>query len=112
MFAAAVHAILYLGVACQLVCVLGVLVTRGPFDRLHYAAAGSTLGTLLVGGAVVLRETVRPHHVYELSSGGSEALAATVLIFVLAPAATIAVARAARRLERGDVAARPEERIP
>ncbi|MGZ4351965.1 MAG: monovalent cation/H(+) antiporter subunit G [Gaiellaceae bacterium] len=111
MFDGLVHALLYLGVACQLVCVVGVLAMRGPFDRLHYAAAGSTLGPVLIGAALVLRETVRPHGVLEMSSGGTDALAACALIFVLGPAATIQLARAARQIERGEVAARPEETV-
>jgi monovalent cation/proton antiporter MnhG/PhaG subunit len=111
MFDELVHALLYLGVACQLVCVVGVVAMRGPFDRLHYAGAGTTLGPLLVGAALVLRETVRPHGVLEMSSGGTEALAACVFVFVLGPAVTIQLARAARRLERGEVAARPEEHV-
>ena len=111
MFTTFVHTLLYLGVACQLVSVLGVVVMRGAYDRLHYAAAGSALGPLLVGAALVLRETVRPHGVYELSSGGAEALAAVLFVFLLAPAATIMLARAARRIERGDLSIRPEEKI-
>lgn len=106
-----VHALLYLGVACQLVCVAGVLAMRGPFDRLHYAAAGSTLGPVLIGAALVLRETVRPHGVVEMSSGGTQALAACAFIFALGPAATIQLARAARGIARGEVAARPEETV-
>lgn len=111
MFDELVHTLLYLGVACQLVCVLGVLAMRGPFDRLHYAAAGTTLGPVLIGAALALRETVRPHGVLELSSGGTDALAACLFIVVLGPAATIQLARAARRIEHGDVAARPEEKV-
>lgn len=111
MFAGLVHALLYLGVACQLLCVVGVLAMRGPFNRLHYAAAGSTLGPVLVGTALVLRETVRPHGVVEMSSGGTQALAACALVFVLGPAATIQLARAARRIARGEIAARPEETV-
>ena len=72
-----VDVFLVLGIGCQLVCCLGVVVMRSALDRLHYAAAGTTLGPILVGAAVLIRESV--------SAGGLE---------------TIATARAAERLER------------
>ena len=81
-----------LGVGCQIVCCLGVLVMRNVFDRLHYAAAGTTLGPFLIGGAVLIRESV--------SSGGLETIATVAFLFLLNPVLTIATARAARRLER------------
>ncbi|MDX6487316.1 MAG: hypothetical protein QOF43_2469, partial [Gaiellaceae bacterium] len=52
-------------------------------------------------------ELVREH----LSSGGLEAIAAVVLMFVLNPVLITATARAARRIEYGDVAPLPDERV-
>jgi monovalent cation/proton antiporter MnhG/PhaG subunit len=80
-----------LGVACQIVCCLGVVVMRSAFDRLHYAAAGTTLGPVLIGTAVLIRESV--------SAGGLEAIATVALLFLLNPVLTIATARAVRRLD-------------
>src|SRR3954452_12077904 len=105
---ALVAVVLVAGVAAQVVCVLGVLVMRGPFDTLHYAAAGSTVGPLLIGTSLVLRE-VWKDGVLELTSAAAETLVATAFVVLLSPAVTIATARAARRVEFGDRAIRREE---
>jgi len=96
-FTVVVGVLLFAGVACQLVCALGVLVMRGPLDKLHYAAAGTTVGALLVGGAIVARETLHAHGAVEVSSAGIETLVAVGFLFLLNPALTILTARAARR---------------
>ena len=67
-FTVVVGVLLFAGVACQLVCALGVLVMRGPLDKLHYAAAGTTVGAFLVGGAIAARETLHVHGAVEVSS--------------------------------------------
>jgi multisubunit Na+/H+ antiporter MnhG subunit len=86
-----VDVLLVLGVACQLVCCLGVALMRTPYDRLHYAAAGTTFGPVLVGGAILADESV--------SAAGLETIATVLLLFLLNSALTIATARAARRLD-------------
>lgn len=87
-----VDVFLVLGVGCQVVCCLGVVVMRNALDRLHYAAAGTTLGPIFVGVAVLIRESV--------SAGGLETIATVAFLFLLNPVLTIATARAAERLER------------
>jgi len=87
-----VDVFLVLGIGCQLVCCLGVVVMRSALDRLHYAAAGTTLGPILVGAAVLIRESV--------SAGGLETIATVAFLFLLNPVLTIGTARAAERLER------------
>jgi multisubunit Na+/H+ antiporter MnhG subunit len=87
----AVDVLLVLGVAGELLCVTGVLVMRTTLDRLHYAAAATTVPALLVLLAVLVRK--------HLSSGGLEAIAALGLLFLLNPALVIATARAARRVD-------------
>ena len=87
----AVDVLLGLGVAAELLCVTGVLVMRTTFDRLHYAAAATSVPALLVLAAVLVRE--------HLSSGGLEAIAAVGLLFLLNPALVISTARAARRVD-------------
>lgn len=89
---AAVDVLLALGVALELLCCVGVLVMRTTFDRLHYAAAGTTVPAFLILAAVLVRE--------HLSSGGLEAIAAVGLTFLLNPILVIATARVARRIER------------
>ncbi|HEU5243853.1 MAG TPA: monovalent cation/H(+) antiporter subunit G [Gaiellaceae bacterium] len=87
----AVDILLALGVAAELLCVAGVLVMRTTLDRLHYAAAATTVPAFLVLTAVLVRE--------HMSSGGIQAVAAVGLLFLLNPALVIATARAVRRVE-------------
>jgi monovalent cation/proton antiporter MnhG/PhaG subunit len=90
----AVDVLLALGVGLELLCCVGVLVMRDTFDRLHYAAAGTTVPAFLVLAAVLVREHV--------SSGGLEAIAAVALLFLLNPILVNATARVVRRVgERG-----------
>ena len=86
-----VDVLLALGVALELLCCVGVVVMRTTYDRLHYAAAGTTVPAFLVLAAVLAKE--------HLSSGGLDAIAAVGLLFLLNPVLVIATARAARRIE-------------
>lgn len=96
--------LLVLGVACAFVCIAGVVVMRTTLDRLHYAAAGTTVPAFLVLAAVLVREHV--------SSGGLTAIAAVGLMFLLNPVLLTATARAIRKIDYGDVAPRAEELEP
>jgi monovalent cation/proton antiporter MnhG/PhaG subunit len=86
-----VDVLLGLGVGAELVCCLGVLLMRNAFDRLHYSSAATTLGPVLIGAAVLVRESV--------SAGGLQTIAIVALLFLLNPVVLIATARAARRVE-------------
>jgi monovalent cation/proton antiporter MnhG/PhaG subunit len=98
-----VDVLLALGVGAELVCCFGVLLMRNAFDRLHYSAAATTIGPLLIGAAVLVRESV--------SAGGLETIATVALLFLLNPVVEIATARAARRIEFGRVEALARERV-
>lgn len=87
----AVDILLGLGVAAELVCVGGIVLMRTTLDRLHYAAATTTVPAFLILAAVLVRE--------HFSSGGIEAVAAVALIFLLNPALVITTARAAHRAD-------------
>jgi monovalent cation/proton antiporter MnhG/PhaG subunit len=87
-----VDALLGLGVATELLCVAGIVVMRTTYDRLHYAAAGTTVPAFLVLAAVLVREHLR--------SGGLEAIAAVALLFLLNPVLVTTTARAAQRIEK------------
>jgi monovalent cation/proton antiporter MnhG/PhaG subunit len=89
-----VDVMLAFGVGAQLICCFGVLLMRNVFDRLHYASAATTVGPVLIGAAVLLRESV--------SAGGLETIAIVSLLFLLNPVVEIATARAARRIEEPD----------
>jgi monovalent cation/proton antiporter MnhG/PhaG subunit len=86
-----VDVFLVLGVACQFVCCLGVVVMRNVFDRLHFAGAGTTLGPLLIGAAVLVRQTT--------SAAGITTMLIMAAVLVLGPALVMATARAAQRIE-------------
>ena len=90
----AVHVLVWTAVATELVCCVGVVAARNAFARLHYAAAASSLGPILVAGAIAVEEGVR-------STAAAAALVVAVLLLFGNPAVTIATARAARaRRER------------
>jgi multisubunit Na+/H+ antiporter MnhG subunit len=92
----AVDVLLVLGVAGELLCVAGVLVMRTTFDRLHYAAATTTVPAFLVLAATLVREHV--------TAGGLEAIAAVGVLFRFNPAVVIATAMAARRTDEPEEA--------
>jgi monovalent cation/proton antiporter MnhG/PhaG subunit len=87
----AVDVLLTLGVLGELLCVLGVVVMRTVYARLHYAAAATTVPAWLVLAAVVVREHV--------SSGGLQAIGAVAILFLLNPLLVMATGRAARASE-------------
>ena len=90
----AVHVLVWTAVATELVCCVGIVLARDAFARLHYAAAASTVGPILVAVAIAVEEGVR-------SVAAAAALVVAVLLLLGSPAVTIATARAARaRLER------------
>jgi multisubunit Na+/H+ antiporter MnhG subunit len=88
---AAVDVLLALGVTAQLVCCLGLVVMRTTSDRLHYAAAGYTVGPLFVVAALIVREG--------LSSVGLQAIAAAAIMFLPGPILFHATARVVHRAE-------------
>ena len=92
---AAVDVLLALGVAAELLCVVGVVAARTVFDRLHYAGAATAVGPFLILAALLVREG--------LSSQGLESIAAVGLLFLANPALVHATARAARRIDYGRV---------
>jgi multisubunit Na+/H+ antiporter MnhG subunit len=97
-----VDILLAVGVALELACCVGLAVMRTTFDRLHYASAGLSVPAFAILAAVLVREHV--------SAGGIQALVAVGLLFVLYPVLLTATARAARRIDYGDVAPLPEEK--
>ena len=90
----AVDVLLAVGVSLELLCCVGVAVMRTTFDRLHYAAAGTTVPAFLVLAAVLVRE--------HLSSGGLDAIAAVGIMFLLNPILITATAQAVRRSRSED----------
>jgi multisubunit Na+/H+ antiporter MnhG subunit len=97
-----VDVLLVLGVACQLIACAGAVAFREIFDRLHFVGAGTTLGPLLLGAAVLVRQTT--------SAAGISTMVVMAALVLLGPSLLIATARAARQIELGQVEALPEER--
>jgi multisubunit Na+/H+ antiporter MnhG subunit len=91
-----------LAVGAQLACCAGLLVMRNPFDRLHYAAAASTLPPLLVAAAVLAAEG--------WTTAGIDALVVAALLAVLNTTLVHATARAARRRTHGTLEPSAAER--
>jgi multisubunit Na+/H+ antiporter MnhG subunit len=106
----AVDVLLAIGVGAELVCVLGLLLARSTYDRLHFTGVAAVAGPAAIGAAIVMRETVSPAGGVELTSGGLEALFAALFLFALNPLLGHATARAARLRERGTLAPRAKER--
>jgi multisubunit Na+/H+ antiporter MnhG subunit len=98
-----VDVLLGAGVVGEALCVVGVVLLRTTFDRLHFAGAATTVPAFFVLAAVLARE--------HLSAGGLEAIAAVAILFLLNPVLVHATARAVRRAELGDVTPLPEERV-
>ncbi|HEX6675806.1 MAG TPA: monovalent cation/H(+) antiporter subunit G [Actinomycetes bacterium] len=89
----AVAVLLTLGVGVELVCCVGVLVMRDAYDKLHYTAPATTVGSLAVAAAVVVSES--------FSQVGIKALLVFVALLVTNPVLTHATARAARVRQLG-----------
>jgi multisubunit Na+/H+ antiporter MnhG subunit len=82
-------------VAGVLACCLGLVLKRNPFDRLHYAAAASTVPPLLIAAAVLVEEG--------WTAPGLDALAVALLLLVLNTTLVHATARVGRIRRRGDL---------
>ena len=89
-------ALLWLGVTAELVCLLGVMWMRDAFDELHYVAAATTVGPLLIAVAAVLTG-------FSSLAGTTECVTACVALFVLNPVLTSATGRAGRELLHEDL---------
>jgi len=98
-----VWVLLPVGVAVEVISVVGVLVMPTVYDRLHFLGPASGLGPLLIAGAVVARES--------LDHQGIEALVVAGFRLVYGAVLTHATARAARIRDRGEWRVRPGEAV-
>jgi multisubunit Na+/H+ antiporter MnhG subunit len=99
--------LLIAGVAIELLAVLGAIAMRDPFDRLHYVGLAG-FGALLVGAAILVRES--------WSVIGDKALATGAILALFSPVLVHATARSFRIRTRGDwregIEQHTEERAP
>jgi len=100
---AAFHVLVWLGVAIELACVVGLVVMRNALDRLHYAGAATVLGPALIAAAVCVREGL-------FTANGLNAVAVAVMLALLGGALSIATARAVRLRDRGTLESSDAER--
>ena len=98
-----VHVLVWLGVAVELACCVGLVAMRRAIDRLHYAGAATTVGPALVAAAVCVEEGV-------FTTNGLDAIAVALLLSLLGGALGVATARAIRLRERGTLESTPAER--
>lgn len=85
--------LLVIGVVLQLFAVLGVVVMRDVYDRLHYVGLAG-YGALLMAVAVLVRES--------WSLIGDKALATGGVLVIIGPLLVHATARSFRTRKRGD----------
>jgi multicomponent Na+:H+ antiporter subunit G len=85
--------LLVAGVALQLFAVLGMVVMRNAFDRLHYVGLAG-YGGLLIAVAILVRES--------WSLIGDKALLTGALLLLIGPVLVHATMRSLRTRERGD----------
>ena len=85
--------LLALGVVLELFAVLGVVVMRDVFDRLHYVGLAG-YGALLIAVAILVRES--------WSLIGDKALATGAVLVLVSPVLVHTTARSLRTRVRGD----------
>jgi multisubunit Na+/H+ antiporter MnhG subunit len=85
--------LLIAGVALQLFAVLGMVVMRNPFDRLHYVGL-SGYGALLIGTSILIRES--------WSLIGDKALATGAVLVMVGPVLVHTTVRSLRTRAQGD----------
>jgi multisubunit Na+/H+ antiporter MnhG subunit len=85
--------LLIAGIALELFAVLGMVVMRDAFDRLHYVGLAG-YGALLIGIAILVRES--------WSLIGDKALLTGALLLLIGPVLVHTTMRSLRTRERGD----------
>ena len=93
----AVWVLLAVGVAAQLLGVLGVLIAADVYDRLHFTGPASIFGPSALALAVVIDEG-------PLSQAGLKSMLVAVILLALSPVLVHATARASFVRERGGLA--------
>lgn len=85
--------LLVVGVLIELFAVLGLVVMRDAFDRLHYVGLAG-YGALAIAVAILVRES--------WSLIGDKALATAALLLLIGPGLVHTTARSFRTRQRGD----------
>ena len=91
------------GAVVELGCCLGLLAAPTLEDRLHFLTPASSVGPVLIAGAIVTRES--------LDHRGIVAIVVVAFLTVFNPVISHATARAARIRRTGDWGPGPRERV-
>lgn len=94
--------LLWAGVAAEIICSIGLGWMSNVFDRLHYVAAATTVGPVLIAVSAALTGA-------GTVSGTVEVVTACAILLFINPLVTHAMGRTARQLEYNDVGPRPED---
>jgi multicomponent Na+:H+ antiporter subunit G len=97
----AVAVLLAVGVGSALMSAVGLLVTRDPYDQLHFTGPATVIAPVALAAAVLVEEP--------LSSAGIKSVLIAVVMVTTGPVLIHATARAARVRERGRWVVLPEE---
>ena len=95
--------LVWLGVAVELLCCVGLVAMRNAIDRIHYAGAGTVVGPALIAAAVCVEEGL-------FTTNGLSAIAVAAMLALLGSASTIATARAIRLRDWGTLESSDAER--
>jgi multicomponent Na+:H+ antiporter subunit G len=98
-----VWSLVVLGTVVQVLCVLGVLLARNPYDRLHFTGPASTIAPVAFALAVIVDEG-------PVTQAGVKSVLTALALVVLNGVLVHATARAARIREHGTWRLLPEER--
>ncbi len=98
-----VWSLVVLGTVVQVLCVLGVLLARNPYDRLHFTGPASTVAPVAFALAVIVDEG-------PVTQAGVKSVLTALALVVLNGVLVHATARAARIREHGTWRLLPEER--
>ena len=96
----AVAVLLAVGVGSALMSAVGLLVTRDPYDQLHFTGPATVIAPVALAAAVLVEEP--------LSSAGIKSVLIAVVMITTGPVLLHATARAARVRERGRWVVLPE----
>jgi multicomponent Na+:H+ antiporter subunit G len=100
----AVCALLTIGVLGFAFTSVGVLLAEDVFDRIHYLAPGSLVGSAAIAAAVVVDNG--------FSQAGMKAILIAILLLVSNPVLSHATARAARIRRKQQLHLRADEHVP
>lgn len=87
-----VPALLVFGILVELLCCVGLMAMKNPFDRLHAVAPANILPPIVFAAAIVIQEGI--------SQAGIKAIMICIVLILVSPIVSHATARAAWMREK------------